>query len=90
MPWVASYAFLWNVGEGDCDLGKERQEKTDTVLRQIRFREEDMWKDLENDFFKTAHVQDPWKVFIYPQGCACSSLKNSTLKSIGREWLVKE
>ena len=77
------YAFLGKAGEGGCDLGKASERKTDSVLRQIEFREEDIWRGLENDFFKTSHAQVPWKVFVYPQGSACCSLKSSALKDIG-------
>lgn len=72
------FFFFWKAGKESCDLGKERKQKTDTILRQIRFREEDTWKDLENDFFKTA--QGPRKGYVCPQGCASSTLKSSALK----------
>lgn len=39
-----------------CDLGMERQQKTDIDLRQIRLRPV---KDPENYFFKTARWQGP-------------------------------
>lgn len=77
------YTFLWKVGEGGCDLGKAREQKTDSVLRHIELREEDLRRGLENDFFKTSHAQVPWKVFVYPPRSACCSLKSSALKDIG-------
>lgn len=76
--YTSPFFLFWKAGKESCDLGKERKQKTDTILRQIRFREEDTWKDLENDFFKTA--QGPRKGYVCPQGCASSTLKSSALK----------
>lgn len=57
--------FFWKAGKEGCDLGKGTQRSTDTVLRQIEFRVEDTWKDLENDFIETAcDAQGPRKVFV--------------------------
>lgn len=81
------FFFFWKARKESCDLGKERKQKTDTVLRQIRFREEDTWKDLENDFFKTA--QGPRKGYVCPQGWASSTLKSSALKDIGVQGINK-
>lgn len=60
--------FLGNAGEDGHHLGKERQQKTDMVLRQLRIRKEDRWKDLESYFFTTAHAHRPRKVSYIARG----------------------
>lgn len=84
--------FYWKAGKEGWDVGKERQQEADTVLRQMGFREEDMWKNLGNDFFKTAHAQGPWEICVYPQGWAPPTLKSSAFKGIegGGVSIIKE
>lgn len=61
------HTFLGNAGKDGHHLGKESQ-KTDMVLRQLRIRKEDRWKDLESYFFTTAHAHRPRKVSYSARG----------------------
>lgn len=58
----------WRTGAGSCYLGKAGLQKSDAVLRQIKFREADITRGLENDLFETAMPKSPRKPLCILRG----------------------